>query len=70
VSALFGFDDADDEPEELEVVGVELPLPEPEVEAFAGGAPSVGEDALAVAWNAAKVLFAVGLMAKTIPCSQ
>jgi hypothetical protein len=35
----------------------------------AGGAP-LAEDALAVAWNAAKLLFAVGFMAKTMPVSQ
>ena len=35
----------------------------------AGGVPSA-EDALAVAWNASNVLFAVGLMANTMPCSQ
>ena len=34
-----------------------------------GGEPSA-DDALAVAWNASKDLFAVGLTAKTIPCSQ
>lgn len=33
------------------------------------GEPSA-EEALAAAWNAAKLLFAVGLMAKTMPCSQ
>ena len=37
--------------------------------AEAGGAP-LGDEALAVAWNVAKLLFAVGLMAKTIPLSQ
>lgn len=64
-----GFDvDDDAEPEDVDDG---LPLaedPEP-VEEFEGGVPSA-EDALAVAWNASKLLFAVGLMAKTIPCSQ
>jgi hypothetical protein len=69
----------------LDVLGDELdPVPEgytaeePEPEEpddgddedeFEGGAP-VEEEALAVAWNAWNVLFAVGLIAKTMPSSQ
>jgi len=46
------------------------PLPVPEPEAFeAGVVPLIGQ-ALAAARKAAKVSFAVGLMEKTIPCSQ
>jgi hypothetical protein len=47
------------------------PEPEPVVVVLleAGGVPSAA-DALAVVWNVAKLLLAVGLMAKTIPCSQ
>ena len=47
---------------------------EPEVPIVAevadGGAEVVALVALAAAWNAAKVLFAVGLMAKTMPAWQ
>jgi hypothetical protein len=49
-----------------------VPEPEPEPEVVLdeeGGVPSADE-ALAVDWNASNVLFAVGLMAKTIPDSQ
>ena len=75
------FDDDDDElaagEEEVvvdPVVGAVLEL-EPaaalELEpAPPAGAPEVGSDAMAAAWKAAKVLLTVGLMAKTIPCSQ
>jgi hypothetical protein len=45
------------------------PEPEPVVLEELGGVPSA-DDALAVAWNVSKDLFAVGLTAKTIPCSQ
>jgi hypothetical protein len=48
--------DPDPEPEPVELVEFE-------------GVPSA-DDALAAAWNASKVLFAVGLIAKTMPCSQ
>jgi len=45
--------------------------PVPEVPEVADGeAEVVAPDALAAAWNAAKVLFAVGLMAKTMPAWQ
>jgi len=60
----------------LAVAAPELePEPEPEPEPVEvveeeGGEPSAGDDALAVAWNCANVLFAVGLMAKTMPDSQ
>ena len=76
VTAELDFDDV-----ELDVVGDEPdPVPEgfsamvlepeePEEEEFEGGTP-VEEEALAVAWNASNDLFAVGLMAKTMPCSQ
>jgi hypothetical protein len=68
VTAPFDFDDEED----VGALLVDDPEPEPvpvvvlEVEA---GVPSA-DDALAADWNAAKDLFAVGLMAKTIPCSQ
>ena len=47
------------------------PDPEPEVVELVEleGVPSA-DDAFAADWNAAKVLFAVGLIAKTMPCSQ
>lgn len=64
----------DDEEEEgaLPDADPELePEPEPEPEPVElvepEGVPSADE-ALAAAWNASKVLFAVGLMAKTMPC--
>lgn len=74
------FDDEEDEEGALPVAVPELeaepdpePEPEPEPEPVEldepAGVPSA-DDALAAAWNASKVLFAVGLMAKTIPCSQ
>ena len=51
------------------------PEPEPEPEPVElveeeGGEPLAELDALAVAWNCANVLFAVGLTAKTMPVSQ
>jgi len=70
--------DFDDEEEEgaLPDADPELepePEPEPEPELVElvelEGVPSA-DDALAAAWNASKVLFAVGLMAKTMPSSQ
>jgi hypothetical protein len=67
VRAPLGFDVDDDAEPEDEDDG--LPLGEVPEEEFEGGVPSAA-DALAVAWNASKLLFAVGLMAKTIPCSQ
>jgi len=49
------------------------PEPEPEPEPVEleeeAGVPSA-DDALAAAWNASNDLFAVGLIAKTMPCSQ
>jgi len=69
VRAPFGFDD--DEASPVEEVDVGLPLdpvaPVPEPEEFEDGVPSAA-DALAAAWYASKLLFAVGLIAKTIPC--
>lgn len=66
-------DDEEDEEGELPVAVPELeaedPEPEPVVLDEPEGVPSE-DDALAAAWNASKVLFAVGLMAKTMPCSQ
>jgi len=66
--------DFDDEEEEgaLPVADPELePEPEPEPEPVElvepEGVPSA-DDALAAAWNASKLLFAVGLTAKTMPC--
>jgi hypothetical protein len=52
--------DPDPEPE---------PEPDPELLELEAGAP-VEDDALAAAWNAANDLFAVGLMAKTMPSTQ
>jgi hypothetical protein len=48
---------------------LELDDPEPVELEELGGVPSA-DDALAVVWNASKDLFAVGLTAKTMPCSQ
>lgn len=45
------------------------PEPEPVVLEPEAGVPSE-DDALAAAWNSSKDLFAVGLMAKTMPDSQ
>jgi hypothetical protein len=63
------FDDAVEEGE-LPVAVPELeaePEPEPVVLDVEDGVPA--EDApLAAAWNASNVLFAVGLIAKTMPC--
>jgi hypothetical protein len=60
----------DDEEAEAALPDAE-PEPEPEPDpvelVVLEGAPSA-DDALAAAWNASKVLFAVGLMAKTMPC--
>jgi len=66
------FDDEDDEEAALPVA---VPVLEPELEPEPvvldepAGVP-LADDALAAAWNASKVLFAVGLTAKTMPCSQ
>jgi len=60
--------DAVPEGDDPEVLEPEEPEPDDDDE-FEGGVPSE-EEALAVAWNSAKVLFAVGLMAKTMPDSQ
>jgi hypothetical protein len=72
VTAPFDFDDEED----VGALLVDDPEPEPEPEPVPvvvleveAGVPSA-DDALAADWNAAKDLFAVGLMAKTIPCSQ
>lgn len=51
-----------------EEVAVEL-LPVSELEVVEAGVPS-DEEALAAAWKSSKVLSSVGLIAKTIPCSQ
>jgi len=62
----------DEEEGELPVAVPELEAelePEPVVLDEPAGVPSA-DDALAAAWNASKLLFAVGLTAKTIPCSQ
>ena len=69
-TAPLDFDDVVDEGA-LPVADPVLELDDPkpvELEEL-GGVPSA-DDALAVAWNASKDLFAVGLTAKTIPCSQ
>lgn len=73
-TAPLDFDDEDEEAagEELLVVDPEPepePEPEPVVLEVEAGVPSE-DDALAAAWKAAKDLFAVGLMANTMPCSQ
>lgn len=62
-TAPLGFDDDDGD----EVAAEPLPVSVPE--AVEAGVPS-DEEPLAAAWKAPKVLFAVGLTAKTIPCSQ
>jgi len=64
--------DFDDEEEvgALPVADPELePEPEPEpVELVELEGVPLADDPLAAAWYASKVLFAVGLIAKTIPC--
>lgn len=51
--------------------GFSADVPEPEEDdGFDEGGTPEEEEALAVAWNAKNVLFCVGLMAKTMPCSQ
>ena len=70
VTAPLGFDDEDGEAVADEPLPVpEAPEPEPEPEVDEAGVP-LAEEALAAAWKASKVLFAVGLTAKTIPASQ
>jgi len=74
IAPLDLFDDEEDEEGALPVAVPELeaelePEPEPVVLDEPEGVPSE-DDALAAAWNASKVLFAVGLTAKTMPCSQ
>jgi hypothetical protein len=59
-------EDDEAEGEALLVVDPE-PEPVPVVLEVVGGAPAADEP-LAAAWNASNDLFAVGLMAKTIPC--
>jgi hypothetical protein len=66
-----GFDDVDVEDGEEdapEPVAVD-PVPVPE-DADGEAEVLVVPDALAAAWNAAKVIFAVGLTAKTMPLIQ
>ena len=69
-----GFDDVDvedgeeDAPEPVAVDPV--PVPEEPEDADGEAEVLVVPDALAAAWNAAKVLFAVGLTAKTMPLIQ
>jgi hypothetical protein len=62
VGAVLLVDDPEPEPDPD-------PEPEPVVFEVEAGVPSA-DDALAAAWNDSKDLFAVGLMAKTIPSSQ
>jgi len=72
VTAPLDFDEDVEDGEELLAVVPEPepePVPEPVVLEVVEGVPSA-DDALAAAWNAVKDLFAVGLMAKTMPCSQ
>jgi len=66
--AELDFDEVVDVVDELDPVpeGDGVVVPE---EFDEGGAP-VEEEALAVAWKASNDLFAVGLMAKTMPLSQ
>jgi len=61
--------DVDNEP--VPVLVEDAVVPDEPVDEFEeeGGVPSADE-ALAVAWNASNVLFAVGLIAKTMPVSQ
>jgi len=54
--------------DDVEVDVESVPVSELEVVVEAG-VPS-DEEALAAAWKSSKVLLSVGLMAKTIPCSQ
>jgi len=79
-TATAPLDDFDAEVEveegELSVAVAELeaelepePEPEPVVLDDEAGVP-LADDALAAAWNASNVLFAVGLIAKTMPDSQ
>ena len=59
-------------PVAVPVLGAELepePEPEPVVLDDEAGVPSE-DDALAAAWNSSNVLFAVGLIANTMPDSQ
>jgi hypothetical protein len=60
------FDEDVEEGDEL-LADDDDPEPEPVVLEVEDGVPSA-DDALAAAWNASKVLFAVGLIAKTMPC--
>ena len=74
VTAELDFDDVvdvvGDEPDPVpEGFSAVVPEPDEGDEEDAGGTPEE-EEALAVAWNASNVLFAVGLMAKTMPFSQ
>lgn len=74
-TAPLAFDDVEEEGAEpdADADAVAEPEPEPEPEPVVlgdeGGVP-LADEALAVAWNASKDLFTVGLMAKTMPCSQ
>jgi hypothetical protein len=76
--ALFDFDEvllaegaaeADDGATDAAEDAEEEPAPAPVLLVVEAGVPSAA-DAMAAAWNAAKDLLAVGLMAKTMPCWQ
>jgi hypothetical protein len=72
VTAPLDFDDEEVEEGALPVAVPVLepePEPEPEPVVVLDDEP-VADDALAAAWNAANVLFAVGLIAKTMPDLQ
>jgi len=64
MAPLLPLPDDDDVEDGAEAAGELLPL-EPEVLL-----PLPLLEALAAAWNASKVMFAVGLTAKTMPCWQ
>jgi hypothetical protein len=70
-TAPLDFDDEEEEgalPDPVAELEAEAE-PEPVVLDEEEGVPSA-DDAFAAAWKAVKDLFAVGLMAKTMPCSQ
>ena len=69
VTAPLDFDDEVEEGALPVAVPVLEPEPEPEPVVVLDDEP-VADDALAAAWNAANVLFAVGLIAKTMPDLQ
>lgn len=72
-TAPLDFDDEEADGELPVAVPEDDEEPEPEPEPVEldpeAGVPSA-DDALAADWNAVKDLFAVGLMANTMPCSQ